>query len=913
MNFKDMLCLWKDLPLFGKFMLGFTLPAMFMLYTGFTVVHDFNQLDGDLKVGDQDNNRAITYLSKMEYYLENGSQSLGFYLLSKEEIHKNNYIESISNLTDYSSKLITDLQPTYVAKHELFTIPGEIKKIIVYKEQFLNLAVSDADNYPAMSYATENVNPIMRTLTQLIELMVLSEETEDADEERKQLLMSINVLRITWSKVLSELRSYLAFRTPAALENIGYYRETINKNISNITEVEDILTLEQLDAIEQIIPLIDKYNTNVDELIKLHRSDKWRTDAFVIRDQYGPQLVAVKELLNKHITEQSKLQEKVTNEINTAFARNIKTSVIIIFVSVFALVMIVWMLFRYMSSSLKNVIHVAGRIADEQFDNKFVGLSNDEIGQVMSSLKRMQTGLLMSFDKLNEQSVESSRIATALSVSSTCVMIVDADNDIIFANTSLKGMFSGIEKQLADHSNNFNANSLIGENIDSFLINVEKPLNELKQTYSTTLHISELYLQITASPVFGDNKERLGTVVEWQNRTEIVNSQHEMEEIVIAASEGDFDQRITEHGKTGFYLIAAQCINKMLERTGASINDVVRVMRGLASGDLTQKIDADYQGILAQLKNDVNTTVERLTDVISVVHVNSDGSAKTATEVSRTATEMGDGAAEQTVSLQQITSSMEQMLANIRQSADNASATEQIAQQAANDAEESGHTVNDAVKAMKEIADKVLIVEEIARQTNLLALNAAIEAARAGEHGKGFAVVASEVRKLAERSQKSAAEIGELSVTTMKVAEQASEKLTRLVPDIQKTAELVQEISVSANEQDTGAGEINRSLQQLDTVVSRSEISAGQLSRSAAELSNHAEQQRKAMLFFSFSAIPPVQHNRRASDSPVKSERRDKQSAGAAIRPGNSNSQSNSEKDFNDTLNDNNRDEYVRF
>jgi methyl-accepting chemotaxis protein len=670
-------------------------------------------------------------------------------------------------------------------------------------------------------------------------------------------------------------------------------------------QIEDLLTLEQLDAIEQIVPILDEYYKNIDRLIELHSSDKWRTDAYVIRQSYGPQLAAVKKLLQQHIATQSHLQENITNEINTVFAENIKSSIIIIFMSVFVLVMIVWMLFRYMSSSLTNVIHVAERIANEHFDNKFAGVSKDEIGQVMNSLKKMQTGLMNSFEKLRVQSIESSRIATALSVSSTCVMITNSDNNIIFANESLKDMFSKIEKELTEHINDFNASKLIGENIE-LLLNTpycrKHPLTELKESYSTTLHIGSQHLHIVVIPVFANNNntgqaQHLGTVVEWKNCTEIFNSEDELQTIVKTAAEGDFEQRIIEQGKTGFYLLAAQSINKMLETTGSSINDVVRVMRALASGDLTQKVNADYQGVLAQLKDDVNTTVERLTDVISVVHINSNSSAKTASEVSGTATEMGDGAGQQMSSLQQITSAMEQMSANIRQSADNANTTQHIAQQAANDADESGRTVLDAVKAMKDIADKILIVEEIARQTNLLALNAAIEAARAGEHGKGFAVVASEVRKLAERSQKSAAEIGQLSVKTMKVAEQASEKLTKLVPDIQKTAELVQEISVSAKEQDTGADEINCSLQQLDTVVSRSATSATALSNSANELSEHAEQQRQAMSFFTLSETEPGRQNRRASDLLIQSkqqnERRDHESTGARLR---------ADKDFQNTI-----------
>jgi len=193
---------------------------------------------------------------------------------------------------------------------------------------------------------------------------------------------------------------------------------------------------------------------------------------------------------------------------------------------------------------------------------------------------------------------------------------------------------------------------------------------------------------------------------------------------------------------------------------------------------------------------------------------------------------------------------MEEMSSNIKQNADNAHQTEKIALKAAEDAREGGKSVTETVAAMKEIATKISIVEEIARQTNLLALNAAIEAARAGEHGKGFAVVASEVRKLAERSQTAAAEIRELSASSVEVAEKAGEMLTRIVPDIQKTAELVQEINAASNEQNTGTEQINKAIQQLDQVIQQNASSTEEIASTAEELSSQAEQLHDSIGFF---------------------------------------------------------------
>jgi len=190
------------------------------------------------------------------------------------------------------------------------------------------------------------------------------------------------------------------------------------------------------------------------------------------------------------------------------------------------------------------------------------------------------------------------------------------------------------------------------------------------------------------------------------------------------------------------------------------------------------------------------------------------------------------------------------MSSNIRQNADNALQTEKIATKSASDAQEGGKAVVQTVAAMKEIAGKISIIEEIARQTNLLALNAAIEAARAGEHGKGFAVVASEVRKLAERSQKAAAEISQLSSASVEVAETAGAMLNRMLPDIQKTAELVQEISAASKEQDAGAEQINKAIQQLDQVIQQNAGASEEMSSTAEELSSQAEQLQSVISFF---------------------------------------------------------------
>jgi methyl-accepting chemotaxis protein len=276
----------------------------------------------------------------------------------------------------------------------------------------------------------------------------------------------------------------------------------------------------------------------------------------------------------------------------------------------------------------------------------------------------------------------------------------------------------------------------------------------------------------------------------------------------------------------------------------------VTVADSMAKGDLSMNIEEGGKDETGQLLNSMKSMVEKLRGIVSDVIAAADNVAAGSEELSSSSEEMSQGASEQASSAEEASSSMEEMAANIRQNADNAQQTEKISRKAAEDAEQSGNAVGQAVGAMKQIAEKITIIEEIARQTNLLALNAAIEAARAGEHGKGFAVVAAEVRKLAERSQQAAGEITEISSSSVEVAEKAGEMLGKLVPDIQKTAELVQEISAASNEQNAGAEQINRAIQQLDQVTQQNASGSEEMASTSEELSSQAQHLQGVVAFF---------------------------------------------------------------
>jgi methyl-accepting chemotaxis protein len=285
-----------------------------------------------------------------------------------------------------------------------------------------------------------------------------------------------------------------------------------------------------------------------------------------------------------------------------------------------------------------------------------------------------------------------------------------------------------------------------------------------------------------------------------------------------------------------------------LETTVKSMKEVTVVAEEIADGNM--QVNVKPRSEADSLMKALAAMVKRLSDVVSEVRGSADNVAAGAASLSQSAELLSQGATEQASSVEEVSSSMEQMSSNIKQNADNSTQTERIALKAASDAKEGGEAVSKTVEAMKQIASKISIIEEISRQTNLLALNAAIEAARAGEHGRGFAVVASEVRKLAERSQRAAGEITELSGSSVRIAEQAGALLGKILPDVQKTSELVQEITAASREQDAGANQINKALQQLDSVIQQNASGSEETSATAEELAGQAAQLQTAIAFF---------------------------------------------------------------
>jgi methyl-accepting chemotaxis protein len=323
---------------------------------------------------------------------------------------------------------------------------------------------------------------------------------------------------------------------------------------------------------------------------------------------------------------------------------------------------------------------------------------------------------------------------------------------------------------------------------------------------------------------------------------------------------GDFTVEVLTRPHDNSSLLFA--IKQMVASAGDSINDVVRVMGAMAQGDLTQTISRSYQGSFGEMKEYVNETVAKLSQVVTEVNGGAEALAGASEEVSATAQSLSQAASEQAAGVEETSASIEQMTASISQNTENAKVTDGMATRAAVEATEGGEAVRATVVAMKQIAQKIGIIDDIAYQTNLLALNAAIEAARAGEHGKGFAVVAAEVRKLAERSQVAAQEIGTVASNSVELAEKAGRLLDTIVPNIRKTSDLVQEITAASEEQSSGVGQINAAVNQLNQTTQQNASSSEELAATAEEMSGQAEQLQQSMAFFKLAGTA---HSRAAA------------------------------------------------
>ncbi|MET3131607.1 methyl-accepting chemotaxis protein [Oxalobacteraceae bacterium GrIS 1.11] len=485
--------------------------------------------------------------------------------------------------------------------------------------------------------------------------------------------------------------------------------------------------------------------------------------------------------------------------------------------------------------------------------------ANNAYWLTLDTMAKFQSGLMdEGAHTANETYIETRRLVILLA----CVAVASAIAIAAWITLNLVKVLGGepvyaaeIATQVAAGNLSLEVNLKDGDR-SSMLYAMQNMVAKLRQVIESQRHVMAAISQGDLSQTIDkSNTAYAGDFIELRDYanntvaklTQVIEGQRR---VVEAANRGSFEIRVELAGLQGFQKDMGEGLNQLVTTTGASIDDVVRVMGALSEGDLSKTIDKPYEGAFAKLKEYSNNTVAKLSQVVGEVNSGAEALASASEEVSATAQSLSQASSEQAAGVEETSASIEQMTASISQNTDNAKVTDGMATKAAQEAAEGGEAVKATVAAMKQIAKKIGIIDDIAYQTNLLALNAAIEAARAGEHGKGFAVVAAEVRKLAERSQVAAQEIGEVATNSVELAERAGKLLDQMVPNIRKTSDLVQEITAASEEQSSGVAQINAAVGQLSQTTQQNASSSEELAATAEEMSSQAEQLQRAMSFF---------------------------------------------------------------
>jgi methyl-accepting chemotaxis protein len=471
-----------------------------------------------------------------------------------------------------------------------------------------------------------------------------------------------------------------------------------------------------------------------------------------------------------------------------------------------------WLITRAIRNPLNHAVAVLGEIEKGNYASHVTVDSKDEIGQTLQGLERMQNALRERTEKEHTAAMENTRIRTALDRVSVGVMLADMDGKIIYGNDTVMAMFRARHSEVRKQLPNFDVERIVGTSFDAFHrvpSHQRNLLAGLTGTHAIELKMGDAVLRAVINPVTDAAGKRVGTVVQWVDRTEEVATEREVEAIVAKAIEGDLTARIREEGKEAFFKTLAGGVNRLL----ANMADVVRSMSRAAA--------------------------EVRTGSVEISRGNADLSQRTEAQAS---------------SLEETASSMEEMTATVKNNADNAAQANQLASAAREQAERGGAVVGAAVVAMgeinassKRIADIISVIDEIAFQTNLLALNAAVEAARAGEQGRGFAVVASEVRNLASRSAEAAKEIKTLiqdSVSKVtegtKLVDESGKVLAEIVTRVKKVTDVMTEIASSSREQASGIEQVNKAITMMDEVTQQNAALVEEASAAAQALTEQA-------------------------------------------------------------------------